>query len=232
VKHILNIDYDQSDSKDDFLTIYKPTSSANFVPEWFRTLESDPVMKTAKSCRGVYDAMTAGYMVVWNTDVVISKDENGKMFMLRTRDGSNANFHPHPGMQLGTYPSALLSMQREGVQKIDTQYRIKTSKGTSILMQQPSYRPDLKTEVMPGIIDTDKFYSPLNVLFMIKEFNSNRSIKINAGTPLAQIIPFQRTEWNIEYNNIDRPLLETQERNIDSLDKYYQKFQWTKKIFK
>lgn len=232
MRHTLNIDYNQKNNKNDFLTIYKPTPSANFIPEWFRTLDNDPVMKTAKSCRGVYDMMTAGYMVVWNTDVVLSKDEQNRIVISRTRDGSNANFHPHPGWQLGAYPSALLSMQKDGIQKFDTQYRVKSSKGTSLLMQQPSYRPDLKTEVMPGIIDTDKFYSPLNVLFMIKEFNSNRSIKINAGTPLAQIIPFQRTEWEIEYSNLDMKLLETQERNIDSLDKYYQKFQWTKKIFK
>jgi hypothetical protein len=100
------------------------------------------------------------------------------------------------------------------------------------MMIQPPYRPDLKTEVMPGIIDTDKFYSPLNVLFTIKNTDTTRDIKISAGTPLAQIVPFVRSEWEIEYNSIDLKLDQITQENISNLDKYYQKKLWTRKVFK
>ena len=100
------------------------------------------------------------------------------------------------------------------------------------MMIQPPYRPDLKTEVMPGIIDTDKFYTPLNVLFTIKPFEYTREVKIAAGTPLAQIIPFVRSAWEIGYNKIDSKLDQITQENIQSIDRYYQKKLWTRKLFK
>ena len=214
-----------------FATEFKPVPASECLPEWFKDLNNSTI-KTAKSCRGLYDVMTSGFMVVWPFDVTITRDENGKLFVKRTRDDERFSFQPHPHVQLGAYPDANLSLQRDGVEKVELPYKIRSSKNTSVMMIQPPYRPDLKTEVMPGVIDTDKFYSPLNVLFTIKNTDTTRDIKISAGTPLAQIVPFVRSEWEIEYNSIDLKLDQITQENINNIDKHYQKKLWTRKVFK
>jgi hypothetical protein len=234
----LSIDFNQlSLGKDHHLVEYKPAPAAEHLPEWFKklnTLDTPSGFSTAQSCRGVYDVMTSGYLVFWPMDVTISKDENNKLFIKQA--GRNENdrgmFHPHPQMQLGHYPDAHLSAQKFGVEKVSLPYKMKTSKKTSLMMIQPPYRPELKTEVMPGVIDTDKFYSPLNVLFTIKPLDFTKDIKISAGTPLAQLVPFVRSEWQIKYNKLDEKLDQTTQENIAYIDKHYQKKLWTRKVFK
>jgi hypothetical protein len=227
-----SIDYSAYDlGSEHFATEFRPVPASECLPEWFKDINNVSI-KTSKSCRGLYDVMTSGFMVVWPFDVTITRDENGKLFVKRTRDDERFSFHPHPHVQLGAYPDANLSLQKHGVEKVELPYKIRSSKNTSVMMIQPPYRPDLKTEVMPGVIDTDKFYSPLNVLFTIKNTDTTRDIKISAGTPLAQIIPFVRSEWQVEYNPLDLKLDQITQENINNLDKYYQKKLWTRKVFK
>jgi hypothetical protein len=66
----------------------------------------------------------------------------------------------------------------------------------------------------------------------MKQYEGNREIKIAAGTPLAQIIPFVRSEWEIEYHSTDSNLLQVTDDNTFHLDKHYQKKLWTRKVFK
>jgi len=236
----LSIDFNQVVlGKDHHLVEYQPAPAAEHLPDWFKKLNSVEVPSkflTAQSCRGIYDVMTSGYLVFWPIDVTISKDENNKLFMKQTgRDDMEIErglFHPHTHLQLGHYPDANLSAQKFGVEKVGLPYKMKTSKKTSLMMIQPPYRPELKTEVMPGIIDTDKFYSPLNVLFTIKPVDFTKDIKISAGTPLAQLVPFVRSEWKIKYNKLDEQLDQTTQENLMFINKHYQKKLWTRKVFK
>ena len=232
--HTLSIDYNALELGDEHhLSVYKPSPSSEHLPDWFKGLNKlDLDIRSAQSCRGLYDVMTAGFMVVWPLDVVIKKDENGKIYVSSAVTENRDWFHPHPAEQLGLYPDAKISFQKFGVDKVNLPYRIKTDIKTSLWMVQPTYRPDLKTEVMPGIIDTDKFYSPLNVLFTVKPYEGTKEIKIAAGTPLAQIIPFTRSEWQIDYNTIDHKLEQITQDNVTYIDKYYQKNFWTRKVFK
>ena len=233
MKNIFEVTYSNYGmGEDHYLTMYKPIPSEEILPEWYKKLQNDFTEKNVKSCRGVYDAMTMGYMFVWNIDVILSKDNNGKLFISKARDRSQHDFHPHPQQQMGLYPDILLSKQKDGIQKVMTPYQIKTPKGTSVLVTQPTFRPDLKTEVMPGIIDTGEFYTQFNILFMIKDFSSDRDVRIQAGTPLAQVIPYQRTEWEIKYGPLDEKLKRKTDGNLDNIDSAYAKQYWTKKLFK
>jgi hypothetical protein len=234
MRYTLNIDSKAyALGKEHHLVEHKPSPAEEHLPEWFKGLKYDERGATAKSCRGVYDMATSGFMVVWPFDVTITKDEEGKIFMKRTRANDREEvFHPHPHYQLGQYPDVNLAFQKFGVEKVVLPYRLKTPKGTSLMMIQPPYRPELKTEVMPGILDTDKFYSPLNVLFTMKHLETNRDVKIQAGTPLAQLIPFVRSEWVVDHGPIDDRLLQVTEENTLFLDRYYQKKLWTRKFFK
>lgn len=233
MKNLFEITYNDYGLGDDhFITMYRPIPADEAIPDWYKNLENKIVDKNVKSCRGVYDVMTTGYIFLWNIDVIISKDENGKLFIRKARDLSQEDFHPHPIEQLGLYPDINISMQRDGVQKLITPYQIKTPKGTSIMMVQPMYRPDLKTEIVPGIMDTGEYYTGFNILFTIKDINVKKDIRISAGTPLAQVIPFQRTEWEIGYGPIKEDLKRKTDTNSANIDSVYAKQYWSRKLFK
>lgn len=233
MKFTFSVDYvDYELGEEHYLTEFKPVPASEFLPDWFKHLEHKDSYRTAKHCRGVYDMMTSGYMVLWPFDVTLTKDENGKVFAKRTRDNERMMFHPHPAEQMGPYPDVNLGMQKFGVDKVSLPYKIRSSKNTSVYMLQPPYKPELKVEVMPGIIDTDKFYSPLNVLFTIKNTNFTKDMKIAAGTPLALLVPFVRSEWQIEYNPLDLKQDQITQGNVNNIDRYYQKKLWTRKVFK
>lgn len=236
----LEIHWEKFDlGEDHYLDMFKPVPAVEMLPEWFKRLSNDKSQcghdhhtMTAKTCRGLFDVMASGYIIRWPFDVRIEKDENGRLYCYKARSGDSSDFQPHPHFQIEGYPDLLLESQRDGVQKLSGPYRFVTPEGTSILMKQPSYMPDLKTEVMEGIIDTDKFYGPMNVLFMIKKINTDRKVIIKAGTPLAQVIPFVRGEWKLTYGKVDKNKKEVFEDLANNIDRFYQRYHWDRKVFK
>lgn len=221
-----------------YLDMFKPIPATEMIPDWFKRLSSEgsPENKshglTAKTCRGLFDIMAGGYIVRWPFDVRIEKNNEGRLFCYKSRTGEISDFNPHPHFQMEGYPDLLLETQQDGVQKLKNPYRISTPPGTSILVKQPAYRPELRTEVMEGIIDSDKFYGPFNILFMIKKVNTDRKIIIKAGTPLAQIFPFIRGEWNMTYGEVDHDKKKIFEGLAMNVDKFYQRYHWDRKVFK
>ena len=234
----LSIDWEEFDlGEEHYLHMFKPVPASQMLPDWFKRLGGKSECQhdhglTAKTCRGVFDAISSGYLILWPFDVRIEKDENGRLFCYKARTGNQHDFHPHPHHQLEGYPDLLLEVQRDGIQKLNAPYRLRSPEGTSIMMKQPAYMPDLKTEVMEGIIDTDKFYGTFNVLFMIKKMDINRKVVIKAGTPLAQIIPFVRGEWSLSYGKIDENRKKINDDLADNIEKFYQRYQWDRKVFK
>lgn len=215
---------------------YKPIPTSKILPDWFKKLNSESEKNnnasTAKRCRGIYDILASGYMFLWPFDAEIIKDNNGRLTIVNARSKGSNQFSPHPHFQVEGYPDVSLEFQSDGIQKVITPYRIKTPPGTSVLVKQPSYRPELRTEVMEGIIDTDGYYGDFNILFLIKKINFNRNIIIKAGTPLAQIIPFIRGEWNLKYGPINRDEQIIFDDMATNIEKFYQKNIWDKKIYK
>lgn len=218
-------------------SVYKPVPSEKVLPEWFKRLSNEVGDighrgPTAKTCRGLYDIMSSGYTILWPFDARIEKTNDGKLIIYKARNNSADDFHPHPHVQIDGYPDLLLESQASGVQKVTLPFRIKTPEGTSVVVKQPAYRPELKTEIMEGIIDTDNYYGDFNILFLIKQINSNRKIIIKAGTPLAQVIPFIRGEWQVKYDKIDEQRKSLNHALSENIEKFYQKHQWERKVFK
>lgn len=213
--------------------LYKPYPASENIPTWFDRLGiENHGSLTVKRCRGVADIINSGYLINWPFDATILKNNEDKLEIIRTRTMDRTPFHPHPSIQVEGYPDFNLHSQANGIDKITTPYRIVTPPGTSILVQQPPYRPELKVDVMPGIIDSDTFYGEFNVLFMIKDYSGDRKIKIKAGTPLAQIIPFVRGEWEIKYDKINPDKLSTSNALSENVDSFYTKYLWEKKVYK
>lgn len=52
---------------------------------------------------------------------------------------------------------------------------------------------------MPGIVDTDKYASPVNFPFILNDIKFTGLIP--AGTPIAQVIPFKRDSWKMNFGS-------------------------------
>lgn len=177
----------------------KPLPASNFVPSWYKDMQSyiggekkpdgyGNTDATIKRCMPVFDAITAGYIITLPADVYVRQTENGPHY-----EWSSLNlleFHSveqapnHPGANGFSYP------------KFINPWSIRTPKGYSTLFVQPMHR-DAKFTILPGVVDTDEYFAPVNFPFVLNDLTFEGMIP--KGTPIAQVIPFKRESWEIQY---------------------------------
>jgi len=178
----------------------KPAST--HIPEWYKKMEAyignlkkpDIAGKspaTIKKCMPVFDALTAGYIIVSPADVYVS--QVGGKPTYQWSDFGLLEFHPieqapeHPsGKDMPSYPKWL------------NPWAIKTPKGYSTLFVQPFHRESVFT-ILPGIVDTDTYFTSVNFPFVLNDPKFEGLIP--AGTPIAQVIPFKRESWKLKKGN-------------------------------
>jgi hypothetical protein len=192
----MNITFTNTSGFDD---LEQPQPASKFIPDWYKNMESyiDGNKKpngdastngTIKRCMPVFDAIIAGYVIVLPADVYVSI-KNGEQYF----EWSNFNlvsFHPitqapeHPNRKPYAYP------------KWNNPWCVKTPKGYSTMFIQPMHRESVFT-ILPGIVDTDEYYAPVNFPMVINdpEFEG----LIPKGTPIAQVIPFKRESWTMQF---------------------------------
>jgi len=164
---------------------------------------------TIKRCMPVFDAIVAGYIITLPADVYVSiqeyepKDaETGEVIQdLPTKkmqhfEWSNfglVSFHPieqapeHPARNEHPYAKWI------------NPWSIRTPKGYSTLFVQPMHR-EAPFTILPGIVDTDEYFAPVNFPMVIND--SNFEGLIPKGTPIAQVIPFKRDDWELQLGDI------------------------------
>ena len=180
---------------------YMPKPASEYIPDWYKNTNSyvgkDKVPSgtggtkaTIKRCMPVFDAITAGYIVTTFVDIHVYQENGMANYQYPAFDA--ISFHPisqadlHPAGDGTEFP------------KWNSPWGIKTPPGYSCLVVQPFHR-DLPFNILPGIIDTDKYPIPINFPCVLNDTKFEGLIP--AGTPLAQIIPFKRESWKSEYNS-------------------------------
>jgi hypothetical protein len=180
---------------------YYPQPAKNFIPEWYKELESyiggkkvpngrGGITSTLKRCMPVFDSMVAGYLILLHTDVYVSQkldEQTGKIAPFYEWAGYNAIEFHHP-LQAPTHPLA----NGFNYPKFVNPWGIVTPKGYSVLITQPFHRESVFT-ILPGIVDTDMYNTAIHFPFVLND--SSFQGLIPAGTPIAQVIPFQRDSW-------------------------------------
>lgn len=181
-----------------------PKPSSSFLPEWYKKQDkySDGVKRvqpdtgtynhTVKACMPVFDAISAGYIFTLSGDVNFYKDDSGNINSSWSTELSGLITH-HPTQQYDMYsippefdPIGLKFMQP---------WIVQTPPGYSCLFISPLYRDDLPFYTLPSVVDTDKHPVSVNFPFFLrKDFTGI----LPEGTPIMQIIPFRREEWNSE----------------------------------
>lgn len=182
---------------------HHPKPASVFIPEWYKKLESyingskKPIgdgssPATAKRCMPIFDAITGGYIIVSSADVFVSQKENLDGTKSPYFEWANNNLIGfHPIEQMPEHPN------RNGhpeYPKWINSWAIKTPKGYSTLFVQPMHRESPFT-ILPGIVDTDTYTAPVNFPFVLNDITFEGLIP--AGTPIAQVIPIKRDEWQM-----------------------------------
>jgi hypothetical protein len=115
------------------------------------------------------------------------------------------------------------------VAKWHNDFLIKTPKGFSVLFTHPLNRLDLPFFTLSGLVDCDKYNSPIHFPFLLKRGFEGI---IESGTPIAQIVPVKRELWKSKKYlfNSDK-IYQNQRTFLRTFSDYYKKKVWIKKNY-
>jgi hypothetical protein len=207
------------------------------IPDWYKNTKKinnnnithnpdNSAIKNFKNCAPFLDSLTTGYSLDLWCDVSC-KIENG-IPVFRWQGG------PSPISERDSFhnPMPVPSGHYEGHYVWFLPLILSLPKGYSAMFTHPLNRFDLPFTTLAGIVDADKKFTMRdgNIPFFIKKDFEG---VIEAGTPIAQIIPFKRDSWKA---NRDDSLVElaNKQRHVQSRKyfNFYQENMWTKKDFK
>lgn len=219
-----------------------PVPAIKNVPEWYKSLAkfdrsndditlgvknnigTDGALVSTKMCMPFFDALTGGYHYLLEDDLYVDLDQygkptlswNGEVMLVDKRPIIDLAFpdncHPiHYGWRMNWY--------------------YQTPPGYSVLITHPMNRYDLPFLTMSGIVESDIWGLPVFTAFFLKK---NFMGKIKKGTPIFQIIPFKREEWQSQVleteEDLDKHELMAENRR-SMLYGYYKKHAWRKKRY-
>ncbi|APX10450.1 hypothetical protein [Tateyamaria omphalii] len=176
--------------------IPEPAPAARFLPDWFRNLDRDMGMKdahglpglTVRACLPVADVMAQGWIIPTPYDIWTTPDPATGAIQFHW--DADAAFTPidmhHPGQIGAPNPPFENTMPL----KLMNPWRVKLSPGWSATFLHPVNHFELPFTAFAGTVDCDALDVPVNVPF----FWTGRSpdIRLPAGSPMVQVIPFER----------------------------------------
>ena len=185
--------------------IYAPQPCSKLIPDWYKNTNSyvgenkvpngsGSTTATIKRCMPVFDVINAGYILVTHTDIWVSQkpdlpDNPNKIIPWFEWPSFDAiSFHPEE--QAPLHPKVVGTP----IPKWINPWGIKTPAGYSSLFIPPVHR-DNPFSALPGIVDTDTYTAPVNIVFTLTDPNFEGLVP--AGTPVVQVIPFKRESWDM-----------------------------------
>jgi len=180
--------------------MFPPVPAKKFLPDWYKKLEAvldnsddsdfaPAKSATIKNCVPVQDMITSGYIIRTPVEYEVKAEQKEDIEVLKARCPEAFHIHGHYHHQFPVQTQG----KCKSYLKITTGWRIETPPGYSCLITQPFYFMEERFTVLPAIVDTDSYDG--YVEFPIYA-NTTEQFCISPGTPLVQIIPFRREEWN------------------------------------
>lgn len=220
----------------------RPYPASSAIPQWWKDLtpyeksSDNPDGKklivrnwnsnaSAKKCTPMLDALTSGYIIPLWTDVFVSQTEEGPTINWKNKPNV---FTPH--QPTSRQIPAPLGYDQVVFKYLNT-WIPRTPPGYSVLVTSPFGYRDLPFYAIPGIVDSDKATLELVTPVWIK---TGLEGVVNHGTPMLQITPFKRTNWESEFDYYeDEEYDKVQERTfLKTIVNHYVKNHWSKKEYK
>jgi hypothetical protein len=208
----MNIEFFCKD--ENVLKYWPPKPASSCVTEEILNLENPkerykseerPVVNV-KSCIPAMDYMTSGYIIHNAYEVELSTVFNNfkEAITIKTAETiKQDSIDTFARKSMAVFEKDTCPMNKHDVKikqyfKFRSMWSIKTPPGYSCLVMQPFYLPDNEIQILPGIIDTDSYHLPISVTGYVI---SKDKIRIPPSTPLLQVIPFKRDDWEMSVSN-------------------------------
>lgn len=183
--------------QDTEICVPPPVPAKDMLADWYKDIPrfngGSPqivmgrVNNSVKACYPFYDAITSGYIQKTWCDIYISFDNNQAEYsfscgpeIMKIRDFVNIKLSDD------YWPFEFTWKMR---------WSVKTPPGWSYMITSPFNRLDLPFDSLSGITDSDLFNYTMEgdyPFYVKKSFNN---FIIPAGTPMYQIVPFKRENW-------------------------------------
>jgi hypothetical protein len=179
---------------EDVGVIAEPVPARAALPAWFRRLPGldREVLDhrcnglTVKRCVPFLDALTSGWIVPLAATVRLEVSDGGATVHAGW-EFDRELVSPHHGWQAAGNP-----WEPRALMKFHNPWAIRTPPGWSCLVTAPLNRANDVVQVLSGVVDTDRYQAPVNFPFVTIAGEGVHTLE--KGTPLVQVIPFQRTE--------------------------------------
>lgn len=223
------------ESKEISLTGTPPVPSTSLIPEWYKKIPVDntnkitkgglPLSNNIKQCTPFLDAMIAGYTYTLEDDISVYWENGVPNLYWKTKKtlitehslGQSAGV-PVPE---GYHPQVL---------KFHNEWSIELPEGYSLWCTHPANRYDLPFLSFTGFVDVDKYNLSVQFPFYIKKGWTGI---IEAGTPIAQLIPIKRENWEIERAEFNEEETHRRYQNFrKKIVRSYKTKYWSRKSYK
>jgi hypothetical protein len=192
--------------------IAPPVASKSHLPDWFRRLpaiDRDQLAPgdtglTVKRCMPFLDAMTTGWVLPLAATVRLEIRDGGRT-VTAGWDFDRTMVSNHGTHQVAGHPRADTPPC-----KFHNYWSIRTPRGWSCLFVPLLNRANLVFEPVAGVVDTDSYVAPIHFPFFAR--GADGLHEIEKGTPLVQVIPFERRSTMIEAEIASESRMEAKER--------------------
>jgi hypothetical protein len=188
--------------------IFPPEPAIKNIPEWYIDADSyiggikkpnknHETPATIKRCMPVFDSITMGYILKTPVDIYVSNKMTDNGHVGPSYEWPSLDTIKFHGIEQAL-DHPLRNGQKTAYAKWMNPWSIKTDPGYSCLFIQPMHR-DCVFNIFPGVVDTDKYFAPVNLPFVL--LNKGFEGLIPAGTPIAQVIPFKRDAFQMSFGS-------------------------------
>lgn len=175
-----------------------PVRAKTALPDWFRKLppvddrQLSPANSglTVKRCMPFIDAMAAGWIIGLAATVRMEIKDGG------TTVDCGWDFDRTMVSNHGAHQVAGNPREPSPPCKFHNYWTIRTPPGWSCLFVAPLNRPNGLFEVVAGVVDTDTYHSEIHFPFFAT--GQDGFYVLERGTPIVQVIPFQRQSSDLE----------------------------------
>lgn len=206
-----------------------PVPAVKKVPDFFKAVRpqttGNPESSTVKRCVPFLDALSAGFIIPMWADVYVVAS-GGELTIRFPEMYPLPSLGQHPTTQLPNHPLAT-KPYGDLLLKWISPWVVETEAGVSCLFTSPLNHLETRFKVLDGVVDTDTYYKEVNFPFLWT--GGDGEFFIPRGTPLVQVIPFRREEFDLEVGpqNTSKNLNTTAKIGTHLKDGYREEF-WHK----
>jgi hypothetical protein len=203
-------------------SVMSPQPAKKFIPDWYKKIKVGKDFPNVKKCIPFLDSMSSGYIQTTWCDIIVTEEE----------DELKVFFDSEVPI-LGQRPTSDMPVDQSFYETEFVWQRPWSTilpDGYSAIIMHPLNRVDLPFITISGIIDFDKsIHAPIgNIPFFIKKGFTGT---IPAGTPMFQMIPFKREDWNSENQAYSDIFWQKKLNERKGISDIYKKRVWQKKSY-